>query len=110
MPGIGENDSDLFTFDSLLNDAPFGVYLVDEDLRIRQVNAAAVEMFLGMSDLIGRDFDEVSHLIWPKASADEIVERFRQTLATGVSFILPEKVEDRAAEASNGFHDGQIDR
>ena len=48
-------------FETLLNEAPLGVYLVDADFRMRQVNPAALSAFGDIPDLIGRDFDEVIH-------------------------------------------------
>ena len=55
----------------------------------------ALPAFGDIPDLIGRDFDEVIHILWPKAYADEIVRRFRRTLETGEPHIEPEHVEQR---------------
>ena len=60
-------------FETLLNEAPLGVYLIDADFRIRQVNPTALPVFEKIPDLIGRDFAEVMHSLWPKQYADEIV-------------------------------------
>ena len=46
-------------FETLLNEAPLGVYLVDGNFRIRQVNPMALHAFGDIPDLIGRDFAEV---------------------------------------------------
>ncbi len=43
-------------------------------------------VFGNIPDLIGRDFEEVIHRIWPRESADELVRRFRHTLETGESY------------------------
>ena len=59
-------------FETLLNAAPLGVYLVDEDFRIAAVNPVALPVFGDIPDLIGRDFDSVIHVLWPKHHADEI--------------------------------------
>jgi CheY-like chemotaxis protein len=72
-------------FETLLNEAPLGVYLVDGNFRIRAVNPTALRTFGDIPDVIGRDFSEVIHILWPEAYADEIVERFRHTLETGGS-------------------------
>jgi CheY-like chemotaxis protein len=70
-------------FETLLNEAPLGVYLVDADFRIREVNPTAHSVFGEIAGLIGRDFDEVMHILWPKRYADEVVQLFRHTLETG---------------------------
>src|SRR6476620_2975384 len=46
-------------FETLWNQAPLGVYLVDADLRIAQVNPIALSVFGDIPNLIGREFDEV---------------------------------------------------
>lgn len=51
-------------FETLVNKAPLGVYLIDQDFRIVQVNPIALPEFGEVSDLIGRDFDEVIHILW----------------------------------------------
>ena len=71
------------------------MYLVDGDFRIRHVNPSTFEVFGDIPDLIGRDFDEVIHILWPQALADEVVRLFRRTLETGEPYICPELIEDR---------------
>src|SRR4029079_9134152 len=69
---------------TLLNQAPLGVYLVDADFRIVEVNPVAMPVFGDVSGgVIGRDFDEIIHIMWEKEYADEIVRIFRRTLETG---------------------------
>src|SRR6185295_8185888 len=59
---------------ALLDHAPLGVYLVDADFRIREVNPVALPVFGDIpGGVIGRDFGEVLRLIWPKAFADEVI-------------------------------------
>jgi PAS domain S-box-containing protein len=72
-------------FATLLERAPVGVYLVDEDFRIVEVNPKAMPVFASIPDVIGRDFREVMHVLWPKTMADEIVAIFQHTLDTGQS-------------------------
>src|ERR1700730_5499361 len=73
-------------FQALFDHAPMGIYLLDENLRILYVNPAALPVFGDHADLIGRDFDEVIHILWLKPYADEIVLIFRHTLETGESY------------------------
>jgi hypothetical protein len=52
-------------------------------------NPIARPVFGNISDLIGRDFDEIIHTSWTKEYADEIVRLFRHTLETGESYETP---------------------
>ena len=68
-------------FETLVNQAPLGVYLVDADFRIRTVNPVALPVFGDIpGGVVGRDFDEIIHILWQKEYADEVVEIFRRTL------------------------------
>ncbi|MGQ0594541.1 MAG: chemotaxis protein CheB [Gammaproteobacteria bacterium] len=97
-------------FEALLNQAPIGVYLVDADFRIRQVNPAARPVFGDIPDLIGRDFDEVIHILWSKEYADEIVRLFRHTLETGEPYLTPERIEQRRDRGVTESYRWQINR
>ena len=78
-------------YETLLHQIPLGVYLVDADFRIREVNPTARAFFGQLPGIIGRDFAEVSHLLWTKKYADEVIQLFRQTWETGKPY---EKTED----------------
>jgi PAS domain S-box-containing protein len=97
-------------FETLLNAAPLGVYLVDADFRIRQMNPTALRVFGDIPDLIDRDFDEVIHRRWSQAYADEIVRLFRHTLATGEPYLTPEGGEERRDRGVTEYYEWQIHR
>lgn len=97
-------------YETLLNEAPLGVYLVDGDFRIRQVNPTARTAFGEIPELAGRDFDEVMHILWPQAYADEMVERFRHTLETGEAYVVSEQIEERLDRGVREFYEWQINR
>jgi len=97
-------------FETLLNAAPMGVYVIDADFRITEVNPAARPVFGDMPDLIGRDFSEVVHIHWPKEYAEEIVRLFRHTLETGESYSTPERIERRLDRGVIEFYEWQISR
>jgi len=79
-------------FETLFNQAPIGVYLIDSDFRIREVNPMARSVFESVSgDILGRDFDEVLHIIWEKKFAEETSREFRRTLETGVPYATAER-------------------
>jgi PAS domain S-box-containing protein len=97
-------------FQTLLNEAPLGVYLVDADLRIQAMNPPSFKVFGNIRNPIGRDFDEVIHVLWPEAYADEVVHRFRHTLETGEPYIVPERVEKRLDSGVREIYEWQINR
>jgi PAS domain S-box-containing protein len=82
-------------FETLLNKAPLGVYLVDADFRLAQINPMAQPAFEEVNDAIGRDFGEVARALWGQRYADEIVTIFRHTLETGERHYTPEQAELR---------------
>jgi PAS domain S-box-containing protein len=97
-------------FETLLNEAPLGVYLVDADFRMREVNPTALAVYQNDPTLIGRDFDELTHSRWPKAYADEIVERFRHTLETGEPYFAAERIQRRRDNGALQCFEWQINR
>jgi PAS domain S-box-containing protein len=97
-------------FSTLVDAAPFGVYFIDADFRLRSINKGAEPVFSGIHPLIGRDFAEILHIIWKEPFATEAIERFRHTLHTGESFISPPVVEERANVDEIEAYDWQIHR
>lgn len=97
-------------FETLLNEAPLGVYLVNADFRICEVNPTARPAFGDIPDLIGRDFNEILHILWPKAYADELVERFRHTLSTGEPYATRERGERRLDRGVDEYYEWRINR
>ena len=96
---------------TLLNGAPLGVYLVDADFRIREMNPVALPAFGDVpGGVIGRDFSEVIHIVWEKEYADEIVDIFRTTLATGEPYVMPERGEFRADRQVFEYYEWRLDR
>ena len=97
-------------FETLLNEAPPGVYLIDAGFRVRAVNPAALPTFAGVTDVIGRDFEEVMHILWPRERADGTLQLFRHTLATGEAFISPDDTEVRLDLGVTEYYAWQINR
>ena len=98
-------------FETLLHQAPLGVYLVDSDFVIREVNPVALPVFGDIpGGPIGRDFDEVIHALWDKEYADEIVGIFRGTLATGEAYVTPERAEYRVDRDITEYYEWRLDR
>jgi PAS domain S-box-containing protein len=97
-------------FQTLLNEAPLGVYLVGADFRIQEANPPAQSLFGEIQDLIGRDFDELIHTFWRGEYADEIVRLFKHTLETGEPYLAPERVERRLDRGTTEIYEWQINR
>ena len=97
-------------FETVFNQAPIGVFLLDSELRLRQVNPIGMPAFSDIPDLIGRNFDEVIYKLWNKEYADEIVGIFRQTLQTGEPYETPERVEYRIDRNETEYSEWRVDR
>ena len=97
-------------FSALIEQAPFGVYVVDAKFRMQQVNRKARPAFRKVQHLLGRGFSEVVHLLWPKKVADQIEKRFRHTLKTGEPYQSPEFTARRQDIGKKEVYEWQIQR
>ena len=97
-------------FETLLNAAPIGVYLIDADFRLRAINPAARPVFGDIPDLVGRDFADVLHILWPQSFAGEVAAIFKHTLATGEPYLTPENIEQRLDRNVTEYYEWQIHR
>jgi PAS domain-containing protein len=76
------------SFYELIQNNPFGVYVVDADFRLAQVAKDAENVLANVPrPLIGRDFTEVLRVVWAEPFASEAIGRFRHTLATGEPYV-----------------------
>lgn len=97
--------------ETLINQAPLGVYLVDADFRILQVNPVALPAFGEIADdFVGRDFESVMHALWGERYADEVVRIFRHTLESGESYHMPERAERRLDRGVVEYYEWRTDR
>ncbi len=90
-------------FSSLVEQAPFGMYVVDAQFKLQQVNRRAMPVFATVHPLIGRDFPEVIQVIWGPEIGRQIVAIFRHTLETGEYYLSPpftERCHDIGVEQS----------
>ncbi|HEX5810258.1 MAG TPA: PAS domain S-box protein, partial [Anaerolineales bacterium] len=97
-------------FSTLVEAAPFGVYFIDSEFRLRAINKGSENVFKGIYPLIGRDFAEILRIVWQEPFATEAIERFRYTLRTGESFLSPPVIEPRANIDEIQSYDWQIHR
>ena len=98
------------TFSALVEQSPFGMYIVDSEFRIHQVNPAAQPAFRNVRPLIGRDFGEAIRIIWPEPFASEVVDLFRRTLETGEPYVAPSLTEQRADTEAVESYEWRIHR
>jgi PAS domain S-box-containing protein len=98
------------TFHHLVEQSPFGVYVVDADFRLVQVSAGAQKVFENVRPLLGRDFAEVLRLLWPEPFATEVIHIFQRTLETGVPYHAPSTVERRQDIGAVESYDWKTER
>jgi len=97
-------------FETLLNEAPLGVYLIDSNFHVRAVNPRARHFFGNLPGLIGRDFGEMIHTLAPGAYGDEIIQHFRHTLETGEPYSVAEQRGRRQDLGGESYYEWQINR
>ena len=98
------------TYLSLIENNPFGIYLIDSDFSIAQVSASVKTAFGAITPLIGRDFGEILKILWQEPTAGEITTRFRQTLETGEGYHSRELTGKRADRDADESYEWQIER
>ena len=98
------------TFQKLVRDNPFGVYVVDSRFRLVEVSLGCAKPFAGIEPLLGRDFADIMQIVWEEPFAAIAIGRFRHTLATGESYLSPPKVEIRRNVIAREAYDWRIDR
>ena len=77
-------------FSALIDQVTVGIYVIDEHFRMMRLNSTALATFQHITPLIGRDFAEIVHSIWPKKVATDVIAHFRHTLATGENYQAPD--------------------
>jgi PAS domain S-box-containing protein len=98
------------TFYNLIQNNPFGVYVVDSDFRLAEASQGSQKVFADVDPLIGRDFAEVLRIVWAEPFASEAIARFRHTLETGEPYASPATVETRGDEETVEAYDWRIER
>lgn len=98
------------TFDNLIQNNPFGIYVVDADFRVAEASKGSQKVFENVGSLIGRDFAEVLRIVWAEPFATEAIDRFRHTLATGEPYVSLRMIEHRGDIATEEAYDWRIER
>ncbi|WP_431286875.1 ATP-binding protein [Roseateles chitinivorans] len=100
-------------FETLLNEAPMGVFLVEHDgttLRLREANPTARATFGDPPDLLGARFDALIERQWGHPLSDQIVSLFQRTLETGDPYHTPEFIQERNDLGITEAYEWQISR
>ncbi|MEO8353245.1 MAG: PAS domain S-box protein, partial [Chthoniobacteraceae bacterium] len=82
-------------FFEIIEQAPGGVYVVDDDFRVLKYNTLARPAFAAAEPVVGRDFAEVMGILWGPELGPKLAEVFRHTLRTGEQYISPPFTEQR---------------
>jgi len=95
----------------IVTNAPLGIYIVDADFRIRDVNPIAMPVFGNIpGGVIGRDLGEIIRLILNENEADDIVRIFRRTLETGEAYVAPERGQFRIDRGMTEYYEWRVER
>ena len=100
-------------FETLLNEAPMGVFLVEHDgttLRLREANPTARASFGRPAELIGARFDALVERQWGHPLSAQIVSLFLRTLETGDPYHTPEFIQERSDLGVTEAYEWQISR
>jgi len=98
-------------YQTLLTQAPLGVFVVDADLRVRDVNPVALAAFgEAAGNVVGADFASLLHLMWRKAFADDVVRIFRRVLETGTPHVTAELAEYRVDRRRTEYYEWRLHR
>ncbi len=98
------------TFEALVRNNPFGVYVVGSDFKMLHTSLGTVGVFGEVYPLIGRDFSEIVRILWPEPFASEVIGRFQQTLETGEFYINHGVVKKRKNIDRTEAYEWRIDR
>jgi PAS domain S-box-containing protein len=97
-------------FSAIIDHSPVRVFVVDSQLRLRQINPKAQLAFGNVGNLIGRDFGEIIGLLWPPAVTAEVSGRLSGTLKTGESFFGRGFSERSILQDQLEYYDWEIHR
>ncbi|MES2439303.1 MAG: PAS domain S-box protein [Verrucomicrobiota bacterium] len=76
-------------FATIIDQAPGGVYVVDERFRMMQVNSLAQPTFAAAEPVMGRDLAEIMRILWGPEVGKQLIDIFWHTLETGESYVSP---------------------
>ena len=87
-----------------------GIFLLTDNLCISQANPVARKVWPSSPELIGRNFEELMRSLWPAVMADNIIQKYRHTLATGKSYKATDIADQRIDHGGYEYYEWQINR
>ena len=97
-------------FATLIEQAPSGVFVIDSDFRVLQVNRLAAPVFASVTPLHGRDLNEVFDIIWGPDEGGRLAQIFRHTLETGERYSAPTFTARRADLGLEKSYEWEVQR
>lgn len=98
------------TFLNLIQNAPFGILLVDDSLTVTRASAGAERLFSSARPLLGRRVDEVLRILWCEPFASAMSRELRNTLVDGRSFHRSCAKQRRADTGREEAYNWQFER
>ena len=97
-------------FETLLSEAPIGIFLLDKTFCICEINPAGYAAFNDIETVIGADFADIIRSQWNSEQAEKIIAAFRHTLETGEPYHVPELSDKRRDRGIVESYEWQIHR
>lgn len=97
-------------FSHLIESSPFGMYIVDAELKLALVSQGARQTFRNVNPLVGRDFADALRCLWPEPLVRDVVEHFRHTLESGETYRASRTIETRVDTGDLECYDWKIER
>jgi hypothetical protein len=94
---------------AVVEEAPIATFLTEE-LRIIAINALARPTFSQIPDAIGMELPEFLRRYWSPDAADQTIEVFKNTLATGAPYSCIQFTADRARVARTESFNWEVHR
>jgi len=95
---------------ALVEQAPTGMYVIDDQFRMLRLNAVALPVFKSVQPVIGRDFQEILDSQWGLKVGGEVAGIFRRTLETGERYVSPHFSERRTDLGVEQSYEWEIQR
>jgi PAS domain S-box-containing protein len=96
---------------TLVEQAPIGVFVIDADFRLVAINPLARPMLAGRGAPVeGRNFEEVMRESWECGFADETIRLVQHTLATGQPYVATERTARPLPPEAPRVYDWRITR
>ncbi|RYD21638.1 MAG: PAS domain S-box protein, partial [Verrucomicrobiaceae bacterium] len=97
-------------FSTIVDQAPGGLYVIDDRFRLMRVNSLARPIFAAAEPVIGRDFGEMMRTLWGPEIGRQQTEAFWHTLETGETFDRPRFTHRRHDSGEVESYDWSINR